>query len=340
MDAHDCKTLAEALVYAQSIANAVGKDSTNSFHKYAYASAEAILEEARNALNGAGLAVAVFDWEILPAVNGTEPRIRAKFSLLHTSGQERIGTADYFIVPDKGRPPDKATASALTTLEAYYLRGLLCLPRVKAGEDRDSHDDRHYEPPARTPQPPEPPAPKTPRGTVEQEVEADELMRKLGILKNKAEYLSSIGAANWTDLPRNTADSWLERLRLRWAAKQAAEKEAVAEGVDRHGMLIDGELARLGKHTTLEALGTAAAAARDAETSCMVAEVPAARRRCIQAAIVVGWTKLALKLCRTKKDFETVAGQLQEKAVAAVLTEQDQDQIRSMWRELESGVGA
>lgn len=45
-------------------------------------------------------------------------------------------------MPEKGRPLDKAFATALTTALKYWLRDLLLLPRVVADDDMDTRDDR------------------------------------------------------------------------------------------------------------------------------------------------------------------------------------------------------
>jgi hypothetical protein len=139
------KALAAALVKAQLAAEAVGKDSTNTFHKYKYASAEAMLAEGRQALASAGLALYQRGWE----VDSERSVITVFYTLLHDSG-ERIGwAAQTSIVPDKGRPQDKAEAAALTYSIAYAIRGLLLLPRVDETASVDARDDRHHEPPPR-----------------------------------------------------------------------------------------------------------------------------------------------------------------------------------------------
>jgi len=46
------------------------------------------------------------------------------------------------VVPDRGRPPDKALASALTTSLAYLLRDLLLMPRVDPADDLAGREDR------------------------------------------------------------------------------------------------------------------------------------------------------------------------------------------------------
>lgn len=147
------KTLAAALVAAQTSAESVGKDATNKFHNYKYASAEAIMVEARHALNSAGLATLMERWELLPPTHdGAPERVKVHFLTLHANSDQTLkGETEYFVMPEKGRPEDKATATALTYAEGYYLRGLLCLPRVEEGSQVDDRDDREREPGPRRP---------------------------------------------------------------------------------------------------------------------------------------------------------------------------------------------
>lgn len=148
-------TLAAALVAAQTAATGVEKDSKNSYHNYKYASAEAIMAEAREALNSAGLATLMERWELLPPTHdGAPERVKVHFLTLHANSDQTLkGDTEYFVMPEKGRPEDKATATALTYAEGYYLRGLLCLPRVEEGSQVDDRDDREKLPgPKRPPQ--------------------------------------------------------------------------------------------------------------------------------------------------------------------------------------------
>lgn len=142
------KTIAAALVGAQLNAKAVAKDATNEWHKYKYASAESLIEEARSALNAAGLATIMERWEILPPLEGNEfQRIKIYFKTVHADSEQTLpGDVEYHIVPEKGRPDDKATATALTYAEGYYLRGLLCLPRVDPETDVDQRNDKGFDP--------------------------------------------------------------------------------------------------------------------------------------------------------------------------------------------------
>lgn len=145
--------LAAALAQAQARARAVEKDAQNTFHRYAYASAEAILGEAKHALEGTGLALVPQNDSVAasPAAEGQPVSwvLTRGLLLVHSSGESIYLTTSWPIVPDKGRPLDKAVASARTTSLAYLLRDLLLMPRVAEGEDMDhaSRDDRREESP-------------------------------------------------------------------------------------------------------------------------------------------------------------------------------------------------
>lgn len=144
-----------ALVKAAASAQAVGKDATNSYHKYAYASAESLLDEARAALTSAGLTAFPMGWtfEESPApptifgddgkpmaVRGVIGRMHVRYRLIHISAQWIDFESSTPVIPEKGRPEDKAEATALTYNFGYFVRGLLMLPRVEAGQVDERKD--------------------------------------------------------------------------------------------------------------------------------------------------------------------------------------------------------
>lgn len=137
------QNLAAAMVKAQASAQAVAKTSENKFHRYRYASAEALIEEGREALSGAGLALITLRWEVLPAATeGASSRVHVHYLLLHTSGESISLDATTSVLPEKGRPQDKAEATALTYNLGYFIRGLLLLPREEESIAVDQRDDR------------------------------------------------------------------------------------------------------------------------------------------------------------------------------------------------------
>lgn len=131
-------TLASAIVLAQQAVKSVEKTSKNEFHKYKYAGTEAVLEEARAALSSAGLGVVPLGW----SANEGRTVLHVTYRLLHVSGESMDFPCETPIIPDKGRPQDKAEATALTYSLGYFLRGLLLIPRVDEEHEVDRRDDR------------------------------------------------------------------------------------------------------------------------------------------------------------------------------------------------------
>jgi len=136
--------LAKALSAAQKACRPAEKDSYNEFHKYHYASAEAIITEAKAALAAGGLALVPLEQTLLGSARdgGDRFELERKFLLLHPSGECLPLVSHWPVVPDKGRPLDKATASAATASLAYLLRDLLLMPRVAPEDDLPARQDR------------------------------------------------------------------------------------------------------------------------------------------------------------------------------------------------------
>jgi hypothetical protein len=132
--------LATSLQKAQASVRAIAHDARNDFHKYAYTSAEAIISECKSALNSYGLTLLPTCQQIVQV--GEQIVLTRAFTLLHTSGEERPLTTAWPVVPDKGRPLDKAAASATTTSLAYLLRDLLLAPRVDPADDLAGREER------------------------------------------------------------------------------------------------------------------------------------------------------------------------------------------------------
>jgi hypothetical protein len=142
---HAADTIWSALARAQGLVRSVDKDATNQHMRYQYASAEAVIDEARRALSQCGLSLHQSDL----VIEGVEAgHVRGSYVLAHASGQTTTITASWAWESGKGRPADKAVAGATTTALSYVLRGLLLIPRGLEGEDRpDRRDDRDYQPP-------------------------------------------------------------------------------------------------------------------------------------------------------------------------------------------------
>jgi ERF superfamily protein len=138
---------AKALAAAVTSCHAVEKTAQNVFHRYKYASADAIIEEARKALADAGLALLPIE----ASLNGSEREgddrfeLVRTFALLHASGEVTPLRVVWPVCVEKGRPLDKATAIADTLSLSYLLRDLLMLPRVDPTDDMNARDDRARE---------------------------------------------------------------------------------------------------------------------------------------------------------------------------------------------------
>lgn len=150
----DKKNLFAALISAQERARAVTKDGKNTFHNYKYASAEAIIEEAKLCLNNSGLAVICLGWQMKGEVPDVAPVpgkgdkfctppyiIQVHYAVVHTSGETMVMTTESSVVPEAGRPRDKAESAALTMGLGYFLRGLLLLAREDAENSVDQRND-------------------------------------------------------------------------------------------------------------------------------------------------------------------------------------------------------
>lgn len=208
--------LATRLVEAQRHAQAVAKDSTNAFHRYKYASAEALIEEARAALSKAGLALMATDWTFQPGAT-TDPNVPGVAGSMHVkylllAGEERLElSAETAVVVEKGRPLDKAQATALTYNLGYFLRGLLLLPREDAEDGVDARDDRRNHRrdddagPEPTPRPAPPQAPP-PRSREEQQKSHHQLRVMLTTAK-KGDDLEVV----WGHIVQAKKDGWLAK---------------------------------------------------------------------------------------------------------------------------------
>ena len=131
-------TINAALKMAQDNLGDVPKDSTNSFHKYKYTSSEQMISSCRDALLAGGLVFSELGSEIVEVCEGVVVA-RVSYRLNHPeSGESFEWSRDFPIVPEKGRPLDKAFCGSLTSGMNYGLRGLLLVPRVDPSDEMDS----------------------------------------------------------------------------------------------------------------------------------------------------------------------------------------------------------
>lgn len=142
--------LCAALAAAQKKCRAVAHDAKNEFHRYRYTSSEAIIEEAKQAFADTGLALLPLGPQLTKF--GEQLTLTRSLLLMHTSGETIPLVIEHWpVIPDKGRPLDKAFASAITTSLAYFLRDLLQMPRCDPEDDISGREDRPKEKKAEKP---------------------------------------------------------------------------------------------------------------------------------------------------------------------------------------------
>ena len=134
--------IAKAIVAAQRGIHMVAKDATNQHHKYAYVSAEQMIEASRKALLGAGLAL-LRTAARLSTIEGM-PIVSCDYLLLHEGGESmEFKELPWLVIEGNGRPLDKAMAGALTTSMGYFLRDLLLIPKGDEAEVDKRDDTQH-----------------------------------------------------------------------------------------------------------------------------------------------------------------------------------------------------
>lgn len=205
-------SIAKALVQAQIACVPVEKDSTNSFHKYKYASSDDMVAAGKRAMNSAGLALARIGWTHEPAKYVVYDSLREKpdaaphgeyiparlvvtYALASAEGESMIlPPVSVPVLPEKGRPEDKAEAAALTYSHGYVVLGLLELERadesdVDRRDDRERGQARPQQRAQRQPEPKREEAPTSAPATLDTVREADEL---LAYVKTKREVWSAL----------------------------------------------------------------------------------------------------------------------------------------------------
>lgn len=143
-------TLSQALARAQASADRIVKDSTNQFARFDYTSAESLMEMWTKIGETHGLT-------LYPAALNIEgDNLRTCWILEHADSEAtREIRMDWPIVEAKGKPRDKAVASARTSSLGYLIRDLLVAPRVHPTDDMDhprwSQPEKKAAPPAPAP---------------------------------------------------------------------------------------------------------------------------------------------------------------------------------------------
>ena len=170
-----CPKLSAALAAARDRCGRAAKDGYNDFHKYKYASADEVINIAKAALDATGLAIIPKSQKlrILGDGNAAVHVLDRLLFLSHSSGEfVPIEIEGWPVIPERGRPLDKAMAVALTCSLAYWLRDLLQMPRGDEA-DMNTRDDRDKDPPRAQPKAePSQPDPKPARPMLFRELTA------------------------------------------------------------------------------------------------------------------------------------------------------------------------
>lgn len=138
------QTLSRALHAAQWSAKKISKDSRNKFSNYDYCSAESLMELWTDIAGRNGLSLFPLELNIR-YTPGDPPTLSTTWLLSHIKGEDRTLTMDWPIIIAKGKPMDKAIASARTSSLGYLIRDLLIAPRVNPTDDMD-HDQNNQAP--------------------------------------------------------------------------------------------------------------------------------------------------------------------------------------------------
>jgi hypothetical protein len=130
--------LVDGLLVAQGAIDGVAKDAKNTFHRYSYTSAEGMISACRAALQIGGVVARRTAWR----VTDDGLYVVSTVSVAHAwTLEEAIAEIVWPVVVEKGRPIDKAVASALTTSLGYWLRDVLLLPREDGDGSMDQRND-------------------------------------------------------------------------------------------------------------------------------------------------------------------------------------------------------
>lgn len=134
------------MVTAARALKGIEKRGRNTFHGYEYATAEDVMDACRAALISGGMMLDASEWDLEERAAGTF-LLRQVVRVVHESGEVRERRIVWPVVPEKGRPIDKAVAVALTASLAYCIRGMLVAPRGIGEPDMSDRDDRSFQPP-------------------------------------------------------------------------------------------------------------------------------------------------------------------------------------------------
>jgi hypothetical protein len=214
--------IAQALVDACRRIKPPEKTAYNAYHKYWYTPAEGLIAAAGGPLADCGLALVPTEQALKEYVKNGEVRYELvrRFLLLHVSGESLPISLVWPVVPERGKPLDKACAIAVTLSVSYLLRDLLLVPRVDQEDDAAARQDRP-QPAAARALPPGPPAQDGARAGPPPD--ADELATRLDELMRE------------TGTSAETLAGWLVNAfgKNHWSQLDAPQKRQVVEGMER-----------------------------------------------------------------------------------------------------------
>lgn len=139
--------IAEGLAIAQAKATTVESDGYNAHHKYYYPTIAAIACKAREAMDAGGLFLTRLSAQLVPLPKwlgntGAAAMVECRYILGHRSGHRLpIIRVSAPVIPERGRPLDKATAGAITLAHRYLLAGLFNMGWCDPSEDPDQRND-------------------------------------------------------------------------------------------------------------------------------------------------------------------------------------------------------
>lgn len=131
-----------ALAKAQAAVETVGKDGKNRDKHYSYATADSMIRGARAARAGSGLSL-LTSWtyvELDPPEDTSSGQwpgavVTLHYVLAHEGGGVVTGQLSMHAICSRGRPIDKAVASAATYAEGFVERNLMRLDRQEESKD-------------------------------------------------------------------------------------------------------------------------------------------------------------------------------------------------------------
>lgn len=221
-----CPKLSDALATARDRCKAASKDGYNDFHKYKYASADEVILTAKEALAGTGLAIIPQAQEltVVSAGNLSLYALNRTIFLSHSSGEYvPLTIRGWPVVPERGRPLDKAFAVALTTSLSYLLRDLLQMPR---GDDADMNKRDDTKAQAAPPPAARSETPKADNGLIQKHakaIEESETVGELAVAWNAVNADSKASRLNAHELGRLNALKETRKKALTPAARPPRE---------------------------------------------------------------------------------------------------------------------